>query len=275
MKSKVESARTEAARTKGARAETARTEAARTEAARSEAARSESTLAELDLQGSFVAKPIENYLPTEEKIAKIYALTGKANPDMQLDCGACGYNSCRDNAVAIINNLAEPQMCLPNMRRIAENRTDKIIETSPNGIVILDSSLKIVSMNSSFQKYFTCSNSICGRHISYLCDAKDYEKVAMGHVQQMENIVNCYGKEFHQLVYELPGENQIVGIYMDISAVKLTDFKINSIYRATAQKAQDLLDYQIEMAQTLTRFLGESTATSEALLEGLIGNKID
>jgi len=227
---------------------------------------------DVDISASFAPLPVKNYQPTEQEILKIYELTGKANPERQLDCGACGYNSCRENAIAIINNMAEPQMCLPNMRRLAENRIDKIIETSPNGIVILDENLAIVSMNSSFKKFFMCTDSICGMNISYLCDSKDYEKVALGHAERVESMVKCYGLEFHQLVYSLPDEKQYVGIYVDVSAVKMTEAKINQISHATAQKAQALLAHQIEMAQMITRLLGESTATSEALLEGLMVN---
>ena len=57
--------------------------------------------------------------------------TGKADPQQQLNCGACGYDTCRDKAIAVAQGMAEPEMCIPFMRRRAERRTDRIIETSP------------------------------------------------------------------------------------------------------------------------------------------------
>ena len=77
----------------------------------------------------------------EEEIRRFLEKTGKARLEDQLNCGACGYATCRDKAVAVIRGLAEPEMCLPCMRRLAEQHIDRIIETSPNGIVILDEQL--------------------------------------------------------------------------------------------------------------------------------------
>jgi Na+-translocating ferredoxin:NAD+ oxidoreductase RNF subunit RnfB len=93
-------------------------------------------------------------------------MTGKALPENQLNCGACGYSTCREKAIAVIEGLAEPEMCLPFARRLAEQRVDRIIETSPNGILILDKHLSILSMNPAFRTMFQCSNAICGKPVS-------------------------------------------------------------------------------------------------------------
>ena len=72
------------------------------------------------------------------------------------------------------------------MRRLAQQRADRIIETTPNGIVILDKTLHIISMNPAFQKMFMCNNNIIGKHISYLLDSDNYEKLASGAGEQFE-----------------------------------------------------------------------------------------
>jgi len=110
----------------------------------------------------------------ENRINRVLEAQGKLDPQMQLNCGACGYESCRDNAIAVARGLAEPEMCIPYMRRLAQQRTDKIIETSPNGVVILDSQLTILHMNPAFQRMFMCNSGIIGRRISYLVDADGY-----------------------------------------------------------------------------------------------------
>ena len=82
------------------------------------------------------------------------------NIEDQLNCGACGYKSCREKAIAVINGMAEVEMCLPYMRTLAEKRTDKIIESSPNGIVILNNKLEILHTNPAFRKMFKCSKAV-------------------------------------------------------------------------------------------------------------------
>ena len=66
---------------------------------------------------------------------------------MSLDCGACGYSSCREKAWAVANGYADVEMCLPYMRERAENLSGEIIENSPNGIVVIDSNFRVVDIN--------------------------------------------------------------------------------------------------------------------------------
>lgn len=223
----------------------------------------------VDLSAHYSNKQINVRIPTEQEIAEVYLRTGKANPERRLDCSACGYKSCRENAIAIINGMAEPEMCLPYMRLLAERRTDRIMETTPNGMVILNDKLRIIAVNTSFKKFFGCSDAVCGRHISNLTDPTDYEKVLL-EGGRMETMIIIQGNEFHQIIYSLPEEKQLVGIYVDEAAVKVTESKIRHMRKQTAEQAQVLLNHQIEMAQQLTKFLGENTAKSEALLEKLL-----
>ncbi len=51
--------------------------------------------------------------PPNTKLAQILADMGKTSVDDELNCGACGYDTCRDHAAAIFKGLAEPEMCLP------------------------------------------------------------------------------------------------------------------------------------------------------------------
>ena len=225
---------------------------------------------QVNLDTQFAYEYIEQEDISEQQIFDCYEATGKLNKDMRLDCGACGYLNCRENAIAMIRGMAEPEMCLPYMRRLAEKRTDKIIESSPNGIVILDEDFSIMSMNSSFKDFFSCTDSLIGRQISYLCDDKDYREIVSGKVKKKESVIKCYGREFQQLTYYLPDGNQYVGIYVDISAVRLNEVKLEAMRTKTLEQVQKLLNHQVEMAQQMTKFLGESTAKSEALLEGLL-----
>ena len=81
-------------------------------------------------------------------------------------------------------------MCIPYMRRIAEQRSDKIIESSPNGIVILDKELNILNMNPAFKRFFYCNNSVYGKKISILMDPALFEDLIAGDDDIIERTVN-------------------------------------------------------------------------------------
>lgn len=238
---------------------------------------------------TFEAEPIDDFVPfnnlgteftdreiidektiTENDINEVLELTGKRDVEAQLNCGACGYGSCIDMAKAVIKGLAEPDMCMPYMRRMAEQRSDKIIETSPNGIVLIDEELKIMSMNPAFKKLFMCTDSIAGRRISYLLDSAGYEKLATKTVDSFESVIHYNGKVYHQLLYALKGEKQLVGIYIDITKLKMDEEKINAIQTRGLEQAKELMDHQIRMAQDMAKFLGENTARGEELVRRLL-----
>ena len=227
----------------------------------------------VSMETRFRAGPTWSDAPiSEEEIAHVLATTGKPRPEDRLNCGACGYASCRDKAIAIIRGMAETGMCIPTMKRLAEQRTDRIIETSPNGIVILDDRLGILSMNPSFRKFFMCSDAVCGRHISYLMDPDPFEKLATGESEKVECTVNHdrYGLVAHEIIYALRDEHQYVGIFVNITQTEESRRRLDSLKATTTLQARELLQHQIEMAQKIAAYLGESTAQGESLVEKLL-----
>ena len=210
---------------------------------------------------------------TEEQIRHVLELTGKARVEDQLNCGACGYASCREKAVAVLRGMAEPEMCLPHIRRLAERRTDRIIETSPNGIVILDDHLNIISMNPAFRRLFMCSEGVSGKRISYLMDPESFERLASGKEELIEAVVrhDRYNLICHQVMYPLREDRQYVGIFVNITNSRDNQAKLELLRAETIRQAEELLDHQIKMAQSIARLLGESTARGEELVEKLLG----
>lgn len=208
----------------------------------------------------------------EEEIRKILEQTGKLSEENQLNCGACGYISCIENAKAILMGMADNDMCIPHMRRLAEQRTDRIIETSPNGIVILDAELCILHMNPAFKKFFKCTNSIIGKRISYLMDPEPFIRLTGNEDEKIELILKHenYHITCHQLLYKLKEEKQYVGIFVNITKNMADAEKLDQLREKTIHKAEELLQHQLEMAQQLAKLLGENTARGEELVENLL-----
>jgi len=209
---------------------------------------------------------------SEEEIQRVLEKTGKGAKEDQLNCGACGYNSCREKAIAVLEGMAVPEMCIPLMRRRAEQRTDSIISTSPNGIVVLNAGLEIISMNPAFRSLFSCTDDLLGRRISYLIDADPFEKVAAGVEEQIDAVFRHrkYGVVCRQMIYSMKEEGQIVGIFINMTAPLDARKRIEELRGQTVAQANELLAHQIHMAQEMARYLGESTAKGEELVKKLI-----
>ena len=84
---------------------------------------------------------------SEKTIEEILRRTGKTKPEDELNCGACGYSTCREKAWAVYNGFADIEMCIPYMRQRAESMAYDIIQNSPEGLVVLDQDMKIIEIN--------------------------------------------------------------------------------------------------------------------------------
>lgn len=225
---------------------------------------------EVDYDAKFAKDAHELPEVSEAQINIVLERTGKSDPVWELNCGACGYKTCRENAEAVVRGMAEPEMCVSYMRRLAQQRTDRVIETTPNGIVILDQELRILEMNPAFHKMFLCNNGILGRHISYLVNAEGYEKLLTENIDKYESIQSKYGIRYHEILYPLREEQQYIGIYSDISRVKFDNKQLDVVTAQTLKHAREFLNHQITFAQEMAHFLGKSTAKSEELARSII-----
>lgn len=209
---------------------------------------------------------------TEEQIREVLSKTGKLIPTDELNCTACGYNSCRDRAIAVLEGMAEPEMCMPYMRRLAEQKADTIIEQDPNGFVLMNSELEILRMNQAFKTMFSCSDAVIGRKISYLIDPEMFEKLISGEEKVLKSYTQYqnYNLLCHVIAYRLYEKDQIVGLFVDVTDSKMSKDKLDDLKNETVNRSQELIDHQIEMAQELARFLGQNTAKGEVLMKNLI-----
>jgi iron only hydrogenase large subunit-like protein/uncharacterized Fe-S cluster-containing protein len=216
--------------------------------------------------------PVPRPAFTEEQIEAVFAETGKMDKEQRLNCGACGYDSCRDKAIAVLQGMAVPEMCIPLMRRMAEQRTDRIITTSPNGIVLLNSRLEILGMNPAFRQMFSCTDELIGRPVSYLMDPEPFEKVASGAAEQLNSVVRYenYGLVCRQIIYALPQEKQVVCILVGVEDSRNASARAEHLRNKTLAQAQELLEHQVSMAQEIAKYLGESTARGEELVRKIM-----
>ena len=226
----------------------------------------------LFLATRFLSKKVKEDSVSENEIKSIFERTGKYTHEDELNCNTCGYDTCREKAKAVVNGIAEIEMCLPYMRRRAERRSDKIMESSPNGIVIINEKLEIVQMNPAFKKMFMCTDSLIGKRISYLIDPEPFIKMITGEIDKYEikGEYSNYNLVCHQIHYKLDKVNQYAGVFVNITKSENDRVELQKLKSETIQKAQELFDHQVNLAQQLAKFIGESTAKGEEIVENLI-----
>ncbi|MEN6521362.1 MAG: [Fe-Fe] hydrogenase large subunit C-terminal domain-containing protein [Armatimonadota bacterium] len=235
----------------------------------------ETILAEMDgvnLRSVISERPVKQPEYSEEAIKTVMARTGKHTPDDELNCGACGYSTCRENAVAVLSGMAEHAMCIPWMRKVAERKTDQIIDESPNAIVIADQNLRIVDFNPAFAQAFSATAGLVGKPLSILMDPADFEKVLAKAVDRVTNKTVSY-PNYHVSgclnVYRLEDEDLVVGILssMDKSTEGLS--RLDHIRQETLENAEKVIEKQMLMAQEIAGILGETTSETRVLLRKL------
>lgn len=207
----------------------------------------------------------------EEAIKDVMHQTGKYTKEDELNCGACGYLTCRDKAKAVLSGMAEIKMCIPYMRRFAERKADEIIDKTPNGIIVVDRALQIISINESFMKMFMCTGASVGKHLSTIIDPDLFEKVVTGGGELIEERMYFakYSLSTEAKIFKM-SENSIAGIFVDITKNETDKKQLDTLRGETLKKAEELLEHQVKTAQFLAKILGEGTAKSEALLDNLM-----
>jgi iron only hydrogenase large subunit-like protein len=206
---------------------------------------------------------------TEDDIKKILESIGKFTKDDELNCGACGYDSCRDKAISVIEGLSHPHMCMPYMRSEAEKITNVIFDYSPNILIILDLDLNILDINPVGQKAFnTTLQNMRGRHISTIIESADYEEVLKTgqNVTGKKMAIENYGITVHESIIYLPKNKIIFGILNDITEEEKKKDQLINLKLSTLETADQVIEKQMRVAQEIAGLLGETTAETKAAL---------
>ncbi len=228
-------------------------------------------LAPGDIKAKFKANPVKQHQYSEEEIRKVLQKTGKYKNEQELNCGACGYITCREKAIAVLDGMAEEEMCIPYMRQMAEQRADTLIERDPNGILFVNDKLEITRMNPAFKKLFSTSDTLYGKQISYLFDPSPFETVKQNPEEVYSEIIHLDGYNLicHLIVYAID-EDQIVGVWGDITKDINNSEKIKTLKTDVVSRAEELVKHQNEMARQLAQSLGEYSAQGEIILQKLL-----
>ena len=226
----------------------------------------------IKLHKSFVDRSKPAKMPTEEEIKAILRSIGKESKNDELNCGSCGYPSCRAKAIAVYQGKAELSMCLPHMFQIAQSTSNVVLDNSPNIILVADENLKITELNAAGQHVFGISRpDALNKYLYELFDPRDFEFV----LESYETIIGKpltideYNLTVEQTLVYLPNQHGVMGILRDVSAEKEQQESLYQLRVDTMNMAQKVIDKQMIAAQEIASLLGETTAETKATLTHL------
>ncbi len=217
---------------------------------------------------AFVETPV-----SEQQIRDVLHKMDKFTPEDELNCGACGYPTCRDKAIATVRGMAEVRMCIPHMRSQAESLANVVLELTPNLVFVVDSNLLVVSMSPSAERALRCSlGAVRHRPLkSILSTVDDFERVLQSKSPVVDSKVR-YGPDLvvEQTIVPALTENMLVCIMRDITIDERRREELSLLAHETIASSQEVINRQMTVAHQIASLLGETTAESKIQLSRLI-----
>ena len=225
------------------------------------------------LYKEYPPKPFHLEQPTEYEIREILKTMGKTVRSDELNCGSCGYHTCREKAVAVFNGLAEPSMCLPYMRNRAESLSNVICESSPNLIGLIDKDLMIIELNPAAESFFKIQKDEAnGMPLGMYLDDEEFERVRTfrKNVRNEKITFEEYDDStLLQTIYWLEQNQMFLWLAVDITKDERAAKKLQTLKMETVEMAQQVIAKQMTVAQEIASLLGETTAETKVTLTKL------
>ncbi len=227
----------------------------------------------LELQMTFTVIEKKLQDPTDDEINEVLRRMGKFKPSDELNCGSCGYNTCREKAVAIIQGKAEISMCLPYLKDKAESFSDTIVKNTPNGLMVLNEALEVQQINGAALKIINLrrAEDIMGDLVVRVLDPKPFmEVLASGKpIRNQKTFLAEYGRYVEQTILYDKEYRLIICIMRDITDEEDIREKKEEISRRTVEIADKVVDKQMRIVQDIASLLGETAAETKIALTKL------
>lgn len=216
--------------------------------------------------------PVIKCMHTEQDIRDALKIVGKLSEKDELNCGGCGYETCRQFAQAILDGKAERHMCVSYMRRVAQNKATVLLQKMPYGVVLVDEKLKLIESNKHFA-------TLLGEEAKRIYDIKpgmegaDFKKLSSlnmlfanvleNGVEELEKDIRLDGKLFHLSIFSIQKYKIVCGIIYPLNEEFMSkDYLIG--------KLKDVIKDNLAMAQKTAFLLGENASRTETKLNIII-----
>ncbi|MBR5779893.1 MAG: 4Fe-4S binding protein [Clostridia bacterium] len=227
----------------------------------------------LNLKKHFTAIEHKLAKPSEAEIMSLLRQMGKFKPSDELNCGSCGYNSCREKAIAIIQGKAEISMCLPYLKDKAESFSDTIVKNTPNGLIVLNENLEVQQINESARRIMNirAESDVLGEPVIRILDPSIFMQVKNSGrtVRNQRTYLAEYKRYVEQTVVYDNESHMLVGIMRDVTDAEEERVKKNTINQKTLEVADMVVEKQMRIVQEIASLLGETAAETKIALTKL------
>lgn len=209
---------------------------------------------------------------SESDISEVLQSIGKLSESDELNCGGCGYDSCREFVLACLDKKAEQTMCVSYMRKIAQNKASALVQKMPSGVVMVNEHMKVIESNKNFAK-------ILGEDIEMIYDINpglvgaDLKKVISFHklfasvLQSGEDIlekdVREKGRLIHISIFTIQKHKVVCGLFRDMYAPEVRNEEV-------IKRTRKVIKENLSTVQKIAYLLGENASRTEAMLNSIV-----
>lgn len=217
--------------------------------------------------------PQKTEQPSEAEIEAMLTKMHKVSGQRELNCGSCGYDTCREKAAAIIQGKAEISMCLPYMLNRNGDLSDSVVVNFPDAVIVLNEKLEIQRLNTKAKKILRVMDEgdVLGENIGRLLDPEPFEMVMLKKRDIVDEQVYLAEYELYveQTIMYDSESRQFICVLCDITTeMDLREKKRASQYQAI-EIADDMAKKQLKIVQSIASLLGETTSDTLVALERL------
>lgn len=225
-----------------------------------------------ELYKRFEDNSLNDSVPTEEEIREVLKSTGKYSAEDELNCGACGYPTCRDKAIAVCQNKAELSMCMPYALTQAESMSNVVMDVTPNMIFIIDGSLRIRECNKKAQDLLGVGrDEAVQRYIFEFIVADDIEETLRTKKTVIHKKIQLeHGRmTAEETIVYIENLDAVLVTFQDITREEKIKEQHYNLKVETVEMAQKVIEKQMMVAQEIAGLLGETTAETKVTLTKL------
>lgn len=233
--------------------------------------KAEPIAAGLDKQIQFNASPRPKF--GEDAIADVLKKIGKTKKEDELNCGSCGYDTCREKAQAVLEGKASLEMCLPHLMSRAQSFSDTIIRNTPNGIVVLNEALDVQQINKAACRIMNIKNpdDVLGRSVVCLMEPTLFLEVLDRErpIYDSRQYLAEYDRYVKMTVIRDADYGLVIGIMRDITETETTRAARKEMAEKTIHVTDEVIDRQMRTVQEIASLLGETAAETKIALTKL------
>lgn len=211
--------------------------------------------------------------PSDYEINQILRQMGKFKPSQELNCGSCGYNTCREKAAAIYQGKAEISMCLPYLKDKAESFSDTIVKNTPNGLIVVNDLFEVQQINAAALKIMNLrsASDVMGSQVVRILDPLPFMNVQQNRrgIYNERTFLAEYDRYVEMTVVPDKESNMLICIMTDVTEEETARQRKEDISRQTVEVADKVVDKQMRIVQEIASLLGETAAETKIALSKL------